>query len=41
MISYIFLFRNSPISWNFRLQKTVALSSYEAEYMALKEAIKE
>jgi hypothetical protein len=38
---YIFLFRNSPISWNSRLQKTVALSSYEAEYMALKEAIKE
>jgi hypothetical protein len=38
---YIFLFRNSPISWNSRLQKTVALSSCEAEYMALKEAIKE
>jgi hypothetical protein len=38
---YIFLFRNSPISWSSRLQKTVALSSCEAEYMALKEAIKE
>ena len=38
---YIFLFMNSPISWNSRLQRTVALSSCEAEYMALKEAIKE
>jgi len=38
---YIFLFRGSPISWQSKLQKTVALSSCEAEYMALKEAIKE
>lgn len=38
---YLYLFMNSPISWNSRLQKTVALSSCEAEYMALKEAIKE
>jgi hypothetical protein len=38
---YIFLFRNATISWNSKLQKTVALSSCEAEYMALKEAIKE
>ncbi len=38
---YLFLFMNSPISWNSRLQRTVALSSCEAEYMALKEAIKE
>ena len=38
---YIFLFGNSPISWLSKLQKTVALSSCEAEYMALKEAIKE
>jgi hypothetical protein len=32
---------NNPISWNSQLQKTIALSSCEAEYMALKEAIKE
>ncbi|KAI7974601.1 hypothetical protein EIK77_004065 [Talaromyces pinophilus] len=32
---------NNPISWNSKLQKTVALSSCEAEYMALKEAVKE
>jgi hypothetical protein len=38
---YIFLYKNSPISWSSKLQKTVALSSCEAEYMALKEAIKE
>ena len=38
---YIFLFRNSPISWSSRLQRTVALSSCKAEYMALREAIKE
>ena len=38
---YLFLFRGTPISWSSKLQKTVALSSCEAEYMALKEAIKE
>ena len=38
---YIFLFGNTAISWSSKLQKTVALSSYKAEYMALKEAIKE
>ena len=38
---YVFLFGNSPISWSSKLQKTVALSSCEAEYMALKEAFKE
>jgi hypothetical protein len=31
----------NPISWASKLQKTVALSSCEAEYMALKEATKE
>jgi len=30
-----------PISWASKLQKTTALSSYKAEYMAIKEAIKE
>lgn len=39
---YIFLLgKGNVISWNSMLQKTVALSSCEAEYMALKEAIKE
>ena len=38
---YIFLIGNSPISWSLKLQKSVALSSCEAEYMALKEASKE
>lgn len=38
---YVFLFGNSAISWSSKLQKTVALSSCEAEYMALKEGIKE
>ena len=32
---------NNPISWNSQLQKTIALSSCEAEYMALKDATKE
>lgn len=32
---------NNPISWSSQLQKTIALSSCEAEYMALKEATKE
>jgi len=38
---YIFFFNNTPISWASKLQKTTALSSCEAEYMAIKEAIKE
>ena len=38
---YLFLFGNSAVSWSSKLQKTVALSSCEAEYMALKEGIKE
>jgi hypothetical protein len=32
---------NIIISWTSKIQKTVALSSAEAEYMALKEATKE
>jgi hypothetical protein len=38
---FTYLFRGAAISWNSKLQNTVALSSCEAEYMALKEAIKE
>lgn len=38
---YLFVYRGTPLSWNSKLQRTVALSSCEAEYMALKEAIKE
>jgi len=38
---YIFLYKGTPISWNSKLQRTIALSSCEAEYMAIKEAIKE
>ena len=38
---YIFKFLGSPISWSSKLQKTVALSSCEAEYMAIRDAIKE
>ena len=38
---YIFTINNTPISWSSKLQKSVALSSCEAEYMALKEAVKE
>src|SRR4030095_16978596 len=38
---FIFTFGDNIISWNTCLQKTVALSTCEAEYMALKEAVKE
>lgn len=38
---FIFTFANSAVSWQSRKQKTVALSSTEAEYMALSEAAKE
>jgi len=39
--AYIYLFMGGPLSWTSKLQRTVALSSCEAEYMAIKEAIKE
>jgi hypothetical protein len=32
---------NNPISWTSQLQKTIALSTCEAEYMALRDSIKE
>jgi ABC-type transport system involved in Fe-S cluster assembly fused permease/ATPase subunit len=38
---FLFLLNNNIISWLSMLQKTVALSSCESEYMAFKEAIKE
>ena len=38
---YLFTLRGSAIAWNSKLQRTMALSSCEAECMALKEAIKE
>ena len=38
---FLFLANNCIISWLSMLQKTIALSSCEAEYMAFKEAIKE
>lgn len=38
---YVFKMSNAPISWESRKQRTVALSSAEAEYMALGECSKE
>ncbi|KAK2578606.1 hypothetical protein KPH14_001023 [Odynerus spinipes] len=38
---YVFSLGECPISWESRKQRTVALSSTEAEYMALTEAAKE
>ena len=37
----MFLLNNNIINWNSILQKTVALSSCESEYIAIKEAIRE
>lgn len=38
---YIFMLASGPISWNCRLQQTVALSSTEAEYMSIGDAVRE
>jgi len=37
----IFMLANGPISWETKKQKSVALSTMEAEYMSLSEASKE
>jgi len=38
---YVFTLSQAPVSWRFTLQSTVALSTMEAEYMAMTEAMKE
>ena len=38
---YIFLYHGSPISWTSKVQRTIALSTVEAEYMSGTEACKE
>jgi hypothetical protein len=38
---YLFQYSNGPISWKSQKQRTVALSSTEAEYIALTETVKE
>src|SRR3954465_3633416 len=41
LTGYLFTLSGSVISWKATLQNTVALSTTEAEYMALTEAVKE
>ncbi|KAH9742736.1 hypothetical protein KPL70_003051 [Citrus sinensis] len=38
---YVFTFAGGPISWKSTLQSTVAMSTTEAEYMAITEVVKE
>ncbi|XP_075095358.1 secreted RxLR effector protein 161-like [Nicotiana tabacum] len=38
---YVFTFVNTPVSWKSTLQSTIALSTTEAEYMAITEAVNE
>jgi hypothetical protein len=39
--AFVFVLANSPISWRSQIQKSVALSSCEAEYISLSEAAKD
>ena len=38
---YVFMLGNASVSWNSKLQKSVALSSTEAEYVSLSAAVQE
>lgn len=38
---YVFMYGGGPVSWNSKRQSTVALSTMEAEYMALCAAVQE
>ena len=40
-MGYVFVFNKGPISWSSRKQPTVAMSTMEAEYMALSDSIRE
>ncbi|BBG93155.1 hypothetical protein Prudu_001078 [Prunus dulcis] len=40
-IDFVFTLAGGPVSWRLTLQSTIALSTTEAEYMAVTEAIKE
>ncbi len=39
--AYVFMLAGAPVSYSSKLQSTVSLSSFEAEYMALVETGKE
>ena len=41
LFRYIYIINNYIISWNTTSQKTTILSSYKAEYIAIKEVVKE
>jgi len=40
-MGYVFILSKAPVSWRSILQSTVALSTTEAEYMAMMEVMKE